>query len=186
MNMNYMQDIQITGPKSGTPIASFIGGKGQNDGYSKDQIAQIMGVKDNSGGIGHLVRDINKSLDDYVPSTAKKKKKNNDTEDEDDNIDSIDDADDVNSDEEKNNKNKKNNNKKKNMLSNISVPYMLREPLILLVIYVILSQSFVKNAINSYVPYIGNNADGSKTFITIVIYGCILATLFMVVKKILL
>ncbi len=67
-----------------------------------------------------------------------------------------------------------------------SVPAILREPLILVVLYVILSQAPVKNFIGTYVKQINVDDSGAVSFVGVVIYGIILATLFVLAKKLLL
>lgn len=151
----------------------------QPNSLSDAQIAQIMGVakplapeidpQENeaaSQNIKHLVKDLNKSLDGYGPS-----KKTSILTDDSEN----------DTDEEENPK-----IKKKNQSYGSYIPTLLKEPLLLLIIYIIMSQSFVKKAITTYIPQLENNLDGSKTFLGIVMYGTILAVLFTLFKKILL
>jgi len=151
----------------------------QPNSLSDAQIAQIMGVAKSpvpemdpqeneaaSQNIKHLVKDLNKSLDGYGPS-----KKTSTMTDESEN----------DTDEEDNPK-----IKKKNQSYGSYIPTLLKEPLLLLIIYIIMSQSFVKKAITTYIPQLENNLDGSKTFLGVVMYGTILAVLFSLFKKILL
>lgn len=67
-----------------------------------------------------------------------------------------------------------------------SVPIILREPLILVVLFVILSQPVVKNFIGKYVKQINPDESGVVPLVGITIYGAILATLFVLSKKLLL
>jgi hypothetical protein len=67
-----------------------------------------------------------------------------------------------------------------------NVPIFLREPLIIMVIYVILSLDIVKKTLASYIPQIKPSSDGSILFVGIVIYAMILAISYAVAKKLLL
>ena len=63
---------------------------------------------------------------------------------------------------------------------------MLKDGTWLFALYMIMSQSFVKKAIGTYIPCIASNPDGTKPMIGIAIYGLILTILFVVIKKLLL
>lgn len=65
------------------------------------------------------------------------------------------------------------------------VPSILREPLILVTLYVILSQPVVKDTIARYIPQINSGMYGDVPFTGVLIYGLILATLYVVIKKLL-
>lgn len=67
-----------------------------------------------------------------------------------------------------------------------NVPKMLREPLIILVLYIILSLPAVYTFIGKYVKPINCDATGRVSFAGVVIYGIILATTYALTKKILL
>lgn len=66
------------------------------------------------------------------------------------------------------------------------VPKLLREPLIILVVYVALSQPQVRSAISKYVPQIVPGSDGKVGIAGIIVYGVIIATIFAVLKRIIL
>jgi transcriptional regulator with XRE-family HTH domain len=192
-----MMPPQISGPKGGTSIAN-IGNNGNNGNpnihnpryhdqgqkreMSNDQIAKLMGVRNSEKSqyteddgyneaankqIQHLVKDLNRSLDDYVPS--KKSKTQTEESDDDDDDNEI----------------KSSKKPKKESITNIILKYS-KESLLLFVIYVILSQSFVKRSVGMYLPQINGNPDGSKSFVGIATYGAILTIMFMVFKKLLL
>jgi hypothetical protein len=114
--------------------------------------------------IKYLVKDINKSLDDYGPSKMKN------TEDSDD--------DDYTEKEEDIKKNKKPEE------YGYIMEY-IKEPLLVIIIYVVLSQAFVRKSIANYIPLINPREDGSVSFLAYVIYGTLLALVFMFFKKIL-
>lgn len=196
MNMFVPPVPQITGAAGGTSIAALkqnqpqnnsprqnipnqpYGGQMQNgmQGMSDLQIAQIMGANKSmpnpeineqeneaaSQNIRHLVKDLNRSLDGYGPS----KKSMSLTEESDTEDEPL--------------------VKKKSSSFGSYIPMILKEPMLLLVIYIVMSQSFVKKAISTYIPQLENNLDGNKTFLGIVMYGTILALLFVLFKKILL
>lgn len=110
--------------------------------------------------INHLVSDLNKSLDNYSPS-------NQDIPSED--YDSDDDSD----------------IKEKSQSSFAYVSDSLKEPLLLLVIYLLLSQSYIQVLMGKYVKLLGQNENGTYGFLSILIYGIILVTLFIVLRKLL-
>jgi hypothetical protein len=66
------------------------------------------------------------------------------------------------------------------------VPEMFREPLLIVIIYIIMSNDAVRKVLSSYIPQIKCNADGSIFFMGYVIYGIILAIIFTITKKVLL
>ena len=67
-----------------------------------------------------------------------------------------------------------------------SLPSILREPLIILVLFIILSQPMVKDTMGKYIPQINPCEDGQVSFTGVVIYGVLFAVLFALVKKFLL
>jgi len=64
-----------------------------------------------------------------------------------------------------------------------SIPKILREPLIIFVLFVILSQPFIKDTISKYIPQVNPDMTGKFGLTSVIIYGVILSTLFIVVKK---
>lgn len=67
-----------------------------------------------------------------------------------------------------------------------AIPEMFREPLIILVLFVILSQPQVRNFIGTYIKQINPDSQGRVSMLGVVIYGIILATLFSLSKRFLL
>jgi hypothetical protein len=63
------------------------------------------------------------------------------------------------------------------------MPKDLRDPIIILVLYVILSQSFVYTFIGKYIKQINPDESGRVSFWGILIYGIILAMLFNITKR---
>lgn len=105
--------------------------------------------------ITHLVSDINKSLDNYSPS-------NQDIPPNDDPVE-----------EEAN----------ENYSRSTYLPDWLKEPLLILIIYVLLSQNFVKTFTGKHIKYINPGDDGTVPFLGVVIYGTILAVLYIILKR---
>jgi hypothetical protein len=66
------------------------------------------------------------------------------------------------------------------------IPFLFREPLIIVVVYVILSLDIVKQTLGSYIPQIKPNAGGNVQFIGYIIYGMIMAIAIMTMKRLLL
>jgi len=62
------------------------------------------------------------------------------------------------------------------------IPSILREPLIVLFLYVLLSHVFVRESIGKYIKQTTPNEMGVVTFAGILIYGIIFATLFGIMK----
>ena len=61
---------------------------------------------------------------------------------------------------------------------------MIIEPLLLLTIYVILSQPFAINFASNYIDQLNPNEDGTISLMGIIIYGVILVLMFMVLRRI--
>lgn len=71
-----------------------------------------------------------------------------------------------------------------NQFSTSYIINLLKDPLIILVIFIILSQPFVKNTIGTYITQINPNADGQVSLTGVIIYGLILVGLFMIVRQV--
>lgn len=63
------------------------------------------------------------------------------------------------------------------------IPEVLREPLLIVVIYIILSQPFVKESLGKHIKQINPNAEGVVSFTGVLIYGVLLAVLYALAKK---
>lgn len=128
--------------------------------------------------IKSLVRDINKSLDNYAPPQT-----NYTDFDE----DSIIDFDDVNTDNDNNIISNNieehfNNSNKKSKKWDISL--IIKEVLLIVIIYVILSQPYVRNHIERYVPLRGSN--GSISVVGFALYGIVLGVIYVILNRLLL
>jgi hypothetical protein len=63
------------------------------------------------------------------------------------------------------------------------IPGIIRDPLTIVALYCILSLSVVKNNIAKYIPQIEPGDDGQPRLSGIIMYGIILAILFVIVKN---
>ena len=117
--------------------------------------------------IKNLVNDINKSLDDYIPSAS---------------IYSDTDQDDYNQDI---NQNKEYDNEEGSCMDDSSVPIFIKEFIIIILIYVVLSQGFVRKNIGKYITKINPDENGTIPIVGYIIYGAILALAFIFFKMIL-
>lgn len=147
----------MNGNNSGTSIAELRLKAAQN----KD-IDTNTNYTGNQTTIDNLVADINNSIDDFSPSDEK----NGDSE--------------MSFDSVQSKKNKKKKNKKK--ISDEMYDY-IKEPLIIIILYVVLSQDMIKNAIALYVPQINPSEEsGTVSLLGVVIYGSLLAILYAIIK----
>jgi len=82
----------------------------------------------------------------------------------------------------------KNENKSKNLLPNLlpGVPMLVQDSILILIIYIILSQPLIKNTIGNYIKQIQPRTNGEVSQMGIIIYGIILVLLYALTKKFLL
>ncbi len=115
---------------------------------------------DRNSHIKNLVEDINNEIED-----GKKKKvkvvKDTDTDTE----------------EEKPKK-----KKSKNSFFNFTIPEMVKDPILIWVIYMLMSQNFFKKLIGKYLTQINPNEEGVVSFTGIAIYGLVMVVLFTLIK----
>jgi hypothetical protein len=78
---------------------------------------------------------------------------------------------------------KKNENYKEKIFKYI--PVVTREPLLLVIIYYLMSQQFFKNYIGQYINRINQDSSGKVSNTGVIMYGILLATIFAVLKFIL-
>ena len=64
-----------------------------------------------------------------------------------------------------------------------NIPDIIREPLLLLIIYIILSQPIIKETLGQYIQQLNPDMEGKVSFTGVLIYGVILATLYAVAKR---
>jgi hypothetical protein len=75
--------------------------------------------------------------------------------------------------------------KKKKSESKYKIPDMIKDPILIWLIYILMSQNFFKNLIGKYVKTINPNEEGVVTFTGVAMYGLILVVFFTLVKFIL-
>jgi len=64
-----------------------------------------------------------------------------------------------------------------------SIPALFREPIVILLLYILLSQAAVKDTIGTYIKQINPDIEGKVSFAGVLIYGVIFAALFALIKK---
>jgi hypothetical protein len=63
------------------------------------------------------------------------------------------------------------------------IPETLQEPLLLLLVFILLSQTVVKDTVGKYIKQINPDTDGKVSFVGILIYGVIFVVVFMLAKR---
>lgn len=129
--------------------------------YQLMQQQELINNKKNN--ISNLVSDINKSLDEHPPTPKKRHEKRRKDKREEQNQETTEEEKDV--------------DQGQGLIAGI--PMWIKEMILLITIYFILSIGFVKNTIGNYIRYVNINPDGSVSFIGILIYGLIIAGLFI-------
>ena len=62
------------------------------------------------------------------------------------------------------------------------IPVVTREPILLVIIYYLMSQQFFKNYIGQYINRINQDSSGKVSNTGVIMYGMLLATIFAVLK----
>lgn len=75
------------------------------------------------------------------------------------------------------------NLKKKNILHKI--PIKLREPILLIIIFFILSTPTARTTIGEYLPQIKPGSSGSVSYVGILLYGLVFVIIYMATKYLL-
>lgn len=65
----------------------------------------------------------------------------------------------------------------------LKVPYNLKGPLFLLIIYFIMSQGSVRQLFGKYISYLNPDENGIVSQLGIIIYGIIMVGIYMVINK---
>jgi len=183
MNPMQMQPYvpQITGPTSGTSIADLrtdinpqlfnqrqINNQGQQQYIQTSrQPRQKQRREENEDNIVEtdgpnmelLVKDLNRDLDDYAPSKVDR------------------DTDDFEGTETDKEKYKSSSKWYKKLIPNFA-----KEVLLLIFVYILFSQGFIKKLIGNHITYVNQNTEGNVPFIGVVIYGSILAIFYIIFK----
>ena len=118
---------------------------------------------DRNSHIKNLVEDINNEIED---GKKKKVKVVKDTETE--------------TEEEKPKK-----KKTKSSFFNFSIPEMVKDPILIWVIFMLMSQNFFKKLIGKYITQINPNDEGVVSFTGVAVYGLILVVLYTLIKLLL-
>ena len=137
---------------------------GDSEGDSQSQYST------GKSNLKNIVNDINDAIDEEQKIKSKNKKSEDDTEEEDE--DDEDDGDEVKV---------KNNGDDQDKLKLFK---LLKDPLLLWIIYMMLSQEFIKNIIGNYVPSINPGDDGSVGVIGVAVYGIVLVVAYLVLRYI--
>ena len=172
----------------GTPITAL-----RNDIINTQQVSdkiKTIGQKNLDSIVDELNQEI---LLDKKKQLSSDNNTNNTNNTNDSNIDnnSNDKDDDNNSNDsiKTNGSNKSKKNKQDNVITNkkrdmLNIPDMLKDPILIVIIYVILSQDFAIDFFSNYIKYIKPNDSGSISFVGVTIYGIIFGLIFMVCKLI--
>lgn len=129
--------------------------------HSSEKSSQKSSISINPN-ISKLIKNINESLEDYAPSKSKNtndKQDAPDTKEEEQNEDTDDDWLD-------------------------SIPPFIKEIILFVIIYYILSTNTVKKIVGTYLTSINPNPDGNISSVGIISYGIFLISLFIIAKKI--
>jgi hypothetical protein len=175
-NMQHMPNMQQnTGPSissmgGGTPItqlrrdvASVSRPTSSNDELSRTE-------SDRDERIKYIVEDINNNIDESRKNKKKVKK------------DSETDTDTEESEKEEIKKKKKKSN---NSSFGFNIPDMVKDPILIWLIYMLMSQNFFKKLIGNYITLINPTDEGVVPLTGIAVYGVILVSLYSFIKLIL-
>ncbi len=127
-----------------------------------------------SNNMKFIVDDINNDSEIAPKITNKKKLEDDDYKDDKDDEDE--------EDEEEETKPKK---KKKSNDFNLNIPEILKDPVLIWLIYMLMSQNFFKNLVGKYISSINPNEEGVVTIKGVAMYGLILVALYTLIKFIL-
>jgi hypothetical protein len=183
MNYQYQQPL-ITGNTEGTPINLL-----RNDIQQKDDDSHYsVGSIDTTTDIRNLVNEINNNITNKKGKKTKNNDKDNNINDNVDNIDNNDNNDNIHNIDDNNNEKKstKINNKKKSKknihICNVPMEDYLYDFILLFVIFMLMSQDFVKNFIGTYLKIINVNEKGIVPVSGVAVYGIIFVTVFILSK----
>jgi hypothetical protein len=160
--MNY-QNMNLNNT-DGTPIGLL-----RNDLNNDNDSHYSVGSIDTTTDIRNLVNEINTNI--------KSKKENYKEEDEIKNIDTNDISDEKKDDDKKKKKKRNKNNKYKVPMEDYLYDFVL-----LFIIFMLMSQDFVKNFIGSYIKIININEKGVVPISGVATYGVIFVTVFILSK----
>jgi len=146
----------------------------RNDRISDDEMSEHSEIRELANSVNHSLR----ALEEIETIKKKKRKTESDRSSDDENNTEDNDSDDDNTSTDNN----KSINKNTCMEDNYGM--LLIEPIILLSLYVIMTQPFMISFISGYSNYLKPNEDGEVGMIGVIIYGSILTILFLVLRKV--
>jgi len=166
--MNYpMNNPVMSGSTDGTPItllrqdvAKKLNHEPDNDMESHYSIESIKTTTD----IKELVDEINNNIKNKKNKKEKKKSKQNETNT------------DTDTDETEDKEDKK-RDKKSNIIED-----SIYDGILLLIIYLLMSQGFVKNFLGRYIKIINVNSEGVVPFVGVLTYGLIFVLVFLSIR----
>ena len=126
-----------------------------SDKYADDYTTE----SDRNSHIKNLVEDINNEIEDGKKNKVKIQETDTDTEEE-----------------------KPKKKKSKGSFFNFTIPEMIKDPILIWVIYMLMSQNFFKKLIGKYLTQINPNEEGVVTFSGVAIYGLVMVVLFTLIK----
>jgi hypothetical protein len=160
-NMANNNTPSISSMGGGTPISqlrkdvAIAKSKDVDDVYIDDYTTE----SDRNSHIKNLVKDINNEIDDDKKKKTKKQDTDSDTEEE-----------------------KPKKKKSKGSFFNFTIPEMIKDPILIWVIYMLMSQNFFKKLVGKYITHINPNEEGVVPFSGVAVYGLVLVVLFTLIK----
>jgi hypothetical protein len=181
--MNYQQQNMYNNNMDGTPIEILRQDLKPQNNSRDDETQYTVGSIDTTTDIRNLVKEINTNIESKTTNTKEEKDTDTDTDDISHKSNKTKKSKKSNIKKIKINKNKKNNkiNVKKTDLCNTWEDY-LYDFILLFIIFMLMSQEFVKNFIGSKIKIINVNNNGVVPFSGVVVYGFIFVTVYICMK----
>ncbi len=183
MQPNMMMGGQMinSGPRisemgGGTPISQLRKDILETIPLHNDSESSKSTKSNKSNNMKFIVDDINN--DSEIGPKNKKKKKSDDD-------DYKEEEDEEEEDDEEETKPKKKKKSSDFNLNNLNIPEMLKDPVLIWLIYMLMSQNFFKNLVGKYISSINPNEEGVVTIKGVAMYGLILVALYTLIKFIL-
>ena len=161
-NMMNNNSPSISSMGGGTPIAQLrkdIAKSQQKQKLEDTNADDYTNESDRNSHIKNLVEDINNEIEDGKKKKITKVETDTDTEEE-----------------------KPKKKKSKGSFFNFKIPEMIKDPILIWVIYMLMSQNFFKKLIGKYLTQINPNEEGIVPFSGIAIYGLVMVVLYTLIK----
>ena len=129
--------------------------KVDSDKYTDDYIPE----SDRNSHIKNLVEDINNEIEDGKKNKVKVQDTDTETEEE-----------------------KPKKKKSKGSFFNFTIPEMIKDPILIWILYMLMSQNFFKKLIGKYITQINPNEEGIVSFTGVAVYGLVMVVLFTLIK----